>query len=226
MAAQAHVESIARQAGEHAASKPSRLSAELSELLREVRDVTAYARRTAREAVQSGGTSYEDALGLLFDGWMRCTSRRRQIICFASAAEMRVPLGHHRERCQSFIDEAGVLSWRALFWVASRRMSQAERRRVPVPAARPAAVEAEVVRTPCAQCRQLLLNPCRSRPHTGLKVLKKDVRKHTAHLSISCAKFRCVRCGEAWRRCCGGQPFSGWTRIVRNGNGSNAGCCL
>ncbi|MBP0632359.1 hypothetical protein [Cupriavidus sp. AcVe19-1a] len=81
MAPQPNVESIARHAGVHAALVAPRLSAALSELLREVREVTAYARRTALEAEQSGGTSYEEALGLLFDGWMRSTSRRRQIVC-------------------------------------------------------------------------------------------------------------------------------------------------
>lgn len=221
--AQAHAESIARNAGVHAASVPRRLSTELSELLREVHDVTAYARRTALEAVQSGGTGYEEALGLLFDGWMQSTSRRRQIVSFASAAELGVPLWHHRERCKEFVDEAGLLCWRALFWVASRRMSQAERPRVTVPAARPAAVKAIVARTPCADCRQLLLDPCRWRPHAGMQALEGDVHKHvSAHLSISCAKFRCVRCGEAWLRRSGGQPFSSWTRIVGSGHGSNA----
>jgi len=221
MAAQAHVENIARHAGVHAASVPPRLSAELSELLREVRDVTACARRTALEAEQRGGTRYEEALGLLFDGWMRSASRQRQLICFASAAELCVPLGHHHERCKAFVDESGALSWRTLFWVASRRMSHAERCSAPVPAAPPAAVDA--AGTPCVDCRQLLLDPCRWAPHAGLEGLDKDVRKRvTAHLSISCAKFRCVRCGEAWLRCSGGQPFSGWTRIAGSGHGGNA----
>lgn len=217
--AQAPVGIVARQG----AAVRHRLSTELSELLREVRDVTAYARRAGLEAVQSGGASYEEALGLLFEDWMRSTSRRRQIVSFASAAELGVPLGHHRERCKAFVDEAGMLSWRALFWVASRRMSQAECRRVPVPASRPAAVKADVARTPCAECRQLLLDPCRWRPHAGLQALDGDVRKRvSAHLSISCATFRCVRCGETWLRRSGGQPFSGWTRIAGCGHGGNA----
>ncbi|EHP41367.1 hypothetical protein OR16_20312 [Cupriavidus basilensis OR16] len=122
---QAPVGIVARQG----AAVPHRLSAELSELLREVRDVTAYARRAGLEAVQSGGASYEESLGLLFEDWMQSTSRRRQIVSFASAADLGVPLGRHRERCKAFVDEAGMLSWRALFLVASTRMCRAERRR-------------------------------------------------------------------------------------------------
>jgi len=106
---------------------PGQLSAELSELLYEVRDVTSRARRTALEIAQSGGASYEEALGQLYEAWMRSASCRRQIVSFASAAEMGVPLWHHHERCEALACQAGLPSLRALFWAASRRMNGAKR---------------------------------------------------------------------------------------------------
>jgi len=132
------------------AAMSRRLSTELSELLHEVRDISSYARRAGLAAVQCGDTSYEEALDRLFEGWMRSTSRRRQVLCFASAAELGVLLGHHHEWCKGSVDVAGILAWRALFWVASRRMSWPERQKAPVSASLSTPVKTRKLPSPCA----------------------------------------------------------------------------
>jgi len=218
ISAQARARRGSRHGAAPAAVLPRGTSSQLnefSELIREVRDATTNARRMALEAEKSGLSSFGEALVLIFEGWMGCTSYRQQIVSFASAAELGVPLVHHLERCKTLVDENGMGSLRILFWLASRRMSQTLRRQTRAPAASAPAVKQAAPVAMCADCQQLVLDPCRAGPHAGLQILEADVQKRVSvQLSVSCCKFHCVQCGETWLRRSGGQPFSGWIRIA------------
>ncbi len=99
----------------------------LMDLLHEVRQVSRHLQQSARRSAR--GQAYTDTLQALIESRMRTADPHTRIVCYASAAELGMPVELAVEHCRQVM--AGGLGYplRMLFWAAHRRMQSARHRR-------------------------------------------------------------------------------------------------
>ncbi|WP_249221527.1 hypothetical protein [Cupriavidus sp. KK10] len=102
----------------------------LMDLLQEVRQFSLQLQRCARESAGTPGQlSYADTLHALLDSRMQGGDARMRIVCYASAAELGVPVELEAEHCRQAMSGVAGFALRVLFWAAHRRMQGARRGR-------------------------------------------------------------------------------------------------
>lgn len=95
----------------------------LMDLLHEVRQFSRDLQQSARRAAPARGpNAYRDALHALIDRRMQCDDPHGRIVCFASAAELGVPVELSAEQCRQAMSGGLGFGLRVLFWAAHRRM--------------------------------------------------------------------------------------------------------
>ncbi|SCU86872.1 conserved exported hypothetical protein [Cupriavidus necator] len=100
----------------------------LMDLLQEVRQFSRQLQRCAREsAPHTDQRSYTAALRALLDSRMRCGDARMRIVCYASAAELGLPVELEAEHCRQAMSGGLGFPLRVLFWTAHRRVQGARR---------------------------------------------------------------------------------------------------
>ncbi|ODV41200.1 hypothetical protein AWV79_00425 [Cupriavidus sp. UYMMa02A] len=99
----------------------------LMDLLHEVRQFSRHLQESARRSAP--GASYTDTLHALIDSRMQVADPHARIVCYASAAELGVPVELAAEHCRQAM--AGGLGFplRVLFWAAHRRMQGGRQQR-------------------------------------------------------------------------------------------------
>lgn len=100
----------------------------LMDVLQEVRQFSRQLQRCARESTRTAARpTYLDALRTLLVTQMDGGDARAQIVCYASAAELGVPLELETEHCRLVMSGGLGFPLRVLFWAAHRRMNTARR---------------------------------------------------------------------------------------------------
>lgn len=100
----------------------------LMDLLQEVRQISRQVQRSARQSVRSADeSSYDDVLLAMLSDRIRSGDARMRIVCYASAAELGVPVQLQSEHYRQAMNDGLSVPLRVLFWTANRRM-QAGRR--------------------------------------------------------------------------------------------------
>lgn len=95
----------------------------LMDLLYEVRQFSRDLQQSARRAAPARGQSaYRDTLHALIDRCMRVDDAHGRIVCYASAAELGVPVELPAEQCRQAMSGGLGFGLRVLFWAAHRRM--------------------------------------------------------------------------------------------------------
>ena len=98
------------------------------DLLQEVRQISRQVQRSARQSVRSADeSSYDDVLLAMLSDRIRSGDARMRIVCYASAAELGVPVQLQSEHYRQAMNDGLSVPLRVLFWTANRRM-QAGRR--------------------------------------------------------------------------------------------------
>jgi len=100
----------------------------LMDLLHEVREVSRHLQQSAKRSAP-GQHAYADALRALIDSRMRAADPHARIVCYASAAELGIPVELAAEHCKQAMTGGLGFPLRVLFWAAHRRMQSARRRR-------------------------------------------------------------------------------------------------
>ncbi|WP_234825040.1 hypothetical protein [Cupriavidus necator] len=102
----------------------------LMDLLHEVRQFSRQLQRCARESARAAGqSSYAETLHALLDSRMQGGDARMRIVCYASAAELGVPMELPAEHCRQVMSGGLGFPLRVLFWAAYRRTQSARRGR-------------------------------------------------------------------------------------------------
>ncbi|MGO4327842.1 hypothetical protein AB4Z48_08710 [Cupriavidus sp. 2TAF22] len=100
------------------------------DLLQEVRQFSSQLQRKARQSARgAGGPAYADALHTMLCDRMRSGDARMRIVCYASAAELGVPVELQPEHCRQAMSGGRGFPLRVLFWAAHRRVQAARRPR-------------------------------------------------------------------------------------------------
>lgn len=100
----------------------------LMDLLQEVRQCSHHLQRFARETARGmGQASYADTLHALLESRIRGGDARMRILCYASAAELGVPVQLQAELCKQVMSGGMGFPLRVLFWAADRRMQSVRR---------------------------------------------------------------------------------------------------
>ena len=192
--------------------------------LAELRALRTEIRRTSRQAnLQAvcagcwGSDAYKAALVAVFDGWIAGSSGQRQLVCFASAAEMGLLLERHVDRCRATAMQSGQEVLRVLYWTVMRRWCaprhiRAGEVQAPKPVTPTIAAPAAQA-TLCGECADLLRDPRRSSGHPGLHpVSGVSRRRYSAHIVLMLCEHRCRTCDARWTmHGHAADPFVGWT---------------
>lgn len=105
----------------------------LMDLLHEVRQFSRHLQRSARQAAGCADeSSYEVALHAMLSDRMCRGDERTRILCYASAAELGVPVELQAEHCRQAMSGGLGFPLRVLFWAAHRRMHAGRRPRAAV----------------------------------------------------------------------------------------------
>lgn len=190
---------------------------ELGALRTEIRRTSRKANLQAVRVGCWGSDAYKAALVAVFDGWIVGSSGQRQLVCFASAAEMGLLLERHVDRCRATAMQSGPEVLRVLYWTVMRRWSTRPRVRAgegqaPKPVAR--AIGAAAARPAiCAECADLQRDPRRASGHPGLHPASTVARqRYSPHLELMLCEHRCRTCEARWTmRSHAADPFVGWT---------------
>ncbi len=95
----------------------------LMDLLHEVRQFSRDLQQSARRAAPAHGPkAYREALHSLIDRRMQNDDAHGRIVCYASAAELGVPVELPAEQCRQAMTGGLGFGLRVLFWAAHRRM--------------------------------------------------------------------------------------------------------
>ncbi|MDF3886787.1 hypothetical protein [Cupriavidus basilensis] len=95
----------------------------LMDLLHEVRQFSRDLQKSARRAAPaSGPKAYRDTLHALIDCRMQDNDPHGRIVCYASAAELGVPVELPADQCRQAMSGGLGFGLRVLFWAAHRRM--------------------------------------------------------------------------------------------------------
>ncbi len=97
------------------------------DLLHEVRQFSRHLQQSARRSAP--GHAYPEALRALIDSRMQVADPHARIVCYASAAELGVPVELAAEHCRQAMSGGLGFPWRVLFWAAHRRMQGGRQRR-------------------------------------------------------------------------------------------------
>lgn len=201
--------------------------ARLTSLRHEIRRASRRANALAACAGRLGSDAYRAALVEVFDDWMTNSVGQRQLVCFASAAELGVLLEQHVERCFATAMQSEGQLLRVLYWAVMRRWDFYGRLRAGGGQCQPA--QADLVagasaglRALCADCAGLSRDPRRGPGHSRLYALSATSRRHySPHLAVTRCEHRCSTCGARWVMSChAGDPFVGWT--LRGGGSRQA----
>lgn len=96
------------------------------DLLQEVRQFSRHLQRSARQSARGADEpSYADALHAMLSDSMRRGDARMRIVCYASAAELGVPVELQAEHCRQAMSGGLGFPLRVLFWATHRRMQGA-----------------------------------------------------------------------------------------------------
>ncbi|BDB27516.1 hypothetical protein CTP10_R49240 [Cupriavidus sp. P-10] len=102
----------------------------LMDLLQEVRHVSRQLQRKARQLARCDDEpAYAEVLHAMLSDRMRSGDARMRIVCYASAAELGVPVELPAEHCRQAMAGGPGFALRVLFWAAHRRMQGARRPR-------------------------------------------------------------------------------------------------
>ncbi len=95
----------------------------LMDLRHEVRQFSRDLQQSARSAAPAlGAKSYRDTLHALINRRMQDVDQHGRIVCYASAAELGVPVELSAEQCRLAMSGGLGFGLRVLFWAAHRRM--------------------------------------------------------------------------------------------------------
>lgn len=95
----------------------------LMDLLHEVRQFSRDLQQSARRAAPAcGPNAYRDTLHSLVQRRMQDDDAHGRIVCYASAAELGVPVDLPAEQCRQAMSGGLGFGLRVLFWAAHRRM--------------------------------------------------------------------------------------------------------
>lgn len=104
---------------QHAAPPMERLT----DLRHQVRQFSRDLQQSARSATPArGAASYRDTLHALIDRRMQDVDLHGRIVCYASAAELGIPVELPAEQCRLAMSGGLGFGLRVLFWAAHRRM--------------------------------------------------------------------------------------------------------
>lgn len=203
--------------GKQELDSPDRaMLAELRKLRAEIRGTRRLANRTAAATGRWGSDAYRAALVEVFDDWIATSSGQRQLVCFASAAEMGFLLERHVDCCRTTAMQSGREVLRVLYWTVMRRWAVPRRFRagnaqMPKPAVASVGTRA-TPRPLCGQCHGLQQDPRRASGHPHLYPVSPVTRRHySAHLEIMLCEHRCRTCDAQWMMSSSqANPFVGW----------------
>lgn len=207
----------------------ARLLPVLSELRLEVRSLSRRAHRLALAQAAGDEDACRHQLLQLFERWIEDASPRRQVICFASAAEFGLPLHRQAERCRAAAMCDGSDAVRALYWAALHRtrsrvgmtaqMEDATAAMHPASAsAPPAAAQVRVLpvapaRPLCRRCERLRLDARCANGHGALRPLG-DMQWRSLAAGVQCQtrEHQCDTCHTRWtQHRSAADPFTAWT---------------
>lgn len=191
--------------------------ARLTSLRHEIRRASRRANALAACAGRLGSVAYRAALAEVFDDWMTHSIGQKQLVCFASAAELGVLLEQHVDRCFATAMQSEGQLLRVLYWAVMRRWDFHRRLRVaggPCASARADLAGASAgPQALCADCARLLEDPRRGTGHSRLYAISAASRRHySLHVAVLLCEHRCSTCGARWAMSRhAGDPFVGWT---------------
>ncbi|WP_349604822.1 hypothetical protein [Cupriavidus sp. DF5525] len=100
------------------------------DLLQEVRHFSRQLQRKARQSARGADEpAYAEVLYAMLSDRMRSGDARMRIVCYASAAELGVPVDLQAEHYRQAMSGGLGFPLRVLFWAAHRRMQTARRPR-------------------------------------------------------------------------------------------------
>ncbi|WP_432259803.1 hypothetical protein [Cupriavidus sp. TMH.W2] len=204
----------------------ARLLPVLSELRQEVRSLSRRAHRLALAQADGDDDACRHQLAQLFERWIEDASPRKQVVCFASAAEFGLPLHRQAERCRAAAMRDGSDAVRALYWAALHRTrcrlgSTAQMEDAQGAAAQPAAATADQGQVPpaatarplCRRCERLRLDARCANGHGALRPLG-DMQWRSLAAGVQCQtrEHQCDTCHTRWtQHRSAADPFMAWT---------------